>query len=152
MNDDNSYMRLAMEEAKIAQGKDEVPIGAVLIDNESGEVLSKAHNLTRTRHDPSAHAESLAIREACTLRESQRIPNTTLYVTIEPCPMCAALISYARIDRVVFGATDPKSGGITAAPKLYEKDQIHHKPNVISGVMEEDCRALIQRFFQSKRK
>lgn len=144
-------MRLAMEEAKIAQSKDEVPIGAVLVDNETGEVLSKAHNLTRAHHDPSAHAECLAIRQACTLRTSQRIPDTTLFVTIEPCPMCASLISYARIKRVVFGASDPKSGGITAAPKLYEKDQIHHKPEVTSGIMENACRDLMQDFFKEKR-
>jgi len=143
-------MRVAMEEAKAAALRDEVPIGAVIVD-ESGEILARAGNRTRELHDPSAHAEILAIRAACEKSGAQRIPNTTLYVTLEPCAMCAAAISFARINRVIFGASDHKGGGILHGGKFYEQPTCHHKPAVEHGVMADKCGQILKDFFKAKR-
>lgn len=145
-------MAMALEEAKIAEAHDEVPIGAVIVHHETGEVVAKAHNLTRTHCDPCSHAEALAIREVCKKEGAQRIPDYDLYVTLEPCPMCAALISYARIKTLVYGAEDKKSGGLSDGPMLYTHPQLHHKPEVRSGVLAEESAQLLQNFFKEKRK
>ena len=147
---DNSFMQAALEEAKHAAARDEVPIGAVLV-NESGEIVAKAGNRTRELNDPSAHAEILVIREACDKSGAQRIPDTTLYVTLEPCAMCAAAISFARIKRVVFAADDPKGGGILHGGKFYDQPTCHHKPDVQHGLMASECGEILREFFKSKR-
>jgi len=148
-----AYMHAALEEAKKAGAKDEVPIGAVLVNNASGEIIARGHNITRCAHDPTAHAEMNIIRAACKQLGSQRIPGHDLYVTLEPCPMCAAALSFARIDQIIYGAADPKSGGISAedGPDLYNKTQIHHKPRIIADICADQCGALISEFFKNKR-
>ena len=143
-------MRTAMEEAKAAQDSDEVPVGAVII-NKDGNIITQMGNKTRTLNDPSAHAEILAIREACKKARAQRIPGCTLYVTLEPCAMCAAAISFARMERVVFGALDPKGGGILHGGQFYTQSTCHHKPVVEHGLMKNECSQILKQFFKQKR-
>ncbi|MCK5383956.1 MAG: nucleoside deaminase [Alphaproteobacteria bacterium] len=143
-------MQAALEEAKRADARDEVPIGAVLVD-EKGRIIAKNGNRTREMNDPSAHAEILCVREACKAANAQRIPGYTLYVTLEPCTMCAAALSFARIKRVVFGASDPKGGGILHGGRFYEQPTCHHKPEVSHGLMEEECGLILRDFFKKRR-
>ena len=144
-------MQAALEEARFASERDEVPIGAVLIHRETGEIVARAGNRTIEQADPTAHAEILLIRDMCQKLGVQRIPEYDVYVTIEPCPMCAAALSFARIGTIVFGATDPKSGGITSEVELYSKPQLHHKPITLSGLMAEECGQMMKDFFSRKR-
>ena len=144
-------MQLALQQAQAAFDANEVPIGAVLVERTTGAILSQTRNQTIEFHDPTAHAEILAIRSGCQQTGAQRIPEYDLYVTLEPCPMCAAALSFARIGRVIYGADDPKSGGLSTGPCLYNHTQLHHKPEVISGVLAAESAALLQRFFQDKR-
>ena len=143
-------MRAALEEANHAAMRDEVPIGAI-ITNDRGEIVARTGNKTRELSDPCAHAEILAIRKACEGINSQRIPNHTLYVTLEPCAMCAAAISFARISRVVFGASDQKGGGILHGGQFYTQPTCHHKPSVQHGLMAEECGEILKDFFKKKR-
>lgn len=143
-------MRAALEEANHAAMRDEVPIGAI-ITNDKGEIVARTGNKTRELSDPCAHAEILAIRAACESINSQRIPNYTLYVTLEPCAMCAAAISFARISRVIFGASDQKGGGILHGGKFYTQPTCHHKPSVQHGLMAENCGGILKNFFKRKR-
>lgn len=149
--EDHSRMQAALEEARFASERDEVPIGAVLIHRETGEIVGRAGNRTIEQCDPTAHAEILLIREMCRKLGVQRIPDYDLYVTVEPCPMCAAALSFARIGTIVFGASDPKSGGISSTVDLYSKPQIHHKPAILAGLMAEECGQIIKDFFARKR-
>lgn len=144
-------MSLAWEEAKQAAARDEVPIGAVIVDPTSGNIIARNGNRTRELKDPSAHAEILVIREACEKAGAQRIPELDLYVTLEPCAMCAAAISFARIRRVVFGADDPKGGGILHGGKFYEQPTCHHKPVVSHGTLAADCSLILKEYFKAKR-
>jgi tRNA(adenine34) deaminase len=144
------FMELALKEAKKAGQIGEVPVGAILV-SENGEILSAAHNQTIKRVDPTAHAEILAIREAALKINNYRLPNTTLYVTVEPCIMCMGAIVHARISRVVFGATDPKWGAAGSLYNYAEDDRLNHRVEIIAGVRAEDCRRLIQDFFRAKR-
>ena len=144
-------MRAALEEAKQAKLRDEVPIGAVLVHNDTQKIIASAGNRTRELKDPSAHAEILSIREACEIQGAQRIPNTTLYVSLEPCTMCAAAISFARIERVIIGADDPKGGGILHGAKFYEQPTCHWKPDVKYGLLAQECGQILRDFFKSKR-
>ena len=143
-------MRAALEEANHAAMRDEVPIGAI-ITNDKGEIVARTGNKTRELSDPCAHAEILAIRAACESINSQRILNHTLYVTLEPCAMCAAAISFARISRVVFGASDQKGGGILHGGQFYTQPTCHHKPSVQQGLMVEECGEILKNFFKRKR-
>ena len=149
--DDHSRMLSALEEARCAGIRDEVPIGAVLVNRITGQIVAKAGNRTIECSDPTAHAEILVIREICQKLGVQRIPDHDLYVTIEPCPMCAAALSFARIHTIIFGATDPKSGGITSSVDLYSKSQLHHKPIIKSGILADECSQLMKDFFAQKR-
>jgi tRNA(adenine34) deaminase len=154
MNDPDQHialMRLALQEAEKAALLGEVPIGALIIDSDSGEILAKTHNETITRSDPTAHAEILALRQVCAIKEAQRIPGCTLYVTIEPCPMCASAISFARFDHIYFGATDIKSGGFVSGPNLMSHAALHHKPGFTGGVLGDEAAALMQKFFKERR-
>ncbi len=144
-------MTLALREAQKAYERDEVPIGAVIVSNNNGEVLAVNGNRTREKNNPCAHAEILVIEEACNRKGAQRIPECDLYVTVEPCPMCASAASFARINTVIFGAIDEKSGGAISGPRLYESPAIHHKPHVISGILASDCGTLMTEFFKGKR-
>lgn len=148
---DHIRMQAALEEARKAAIRDEVPIGAVLVDSRTGEIVSTHSNSTIAQSDPSAHAEILVIREIAAKLNTQRLPEYDLYVTLEPCPMCAAAISFARIRRLVFGAVDAKSGGVVSGPQLYNHSQMHHKPEVIQGVLAEDCGKILKDFFAAKR-
>lgn len=145
------FMELAMDQARLAQKRDEVPIGAVIIHGETGEIIASSCNETLALNDPTAHAEILAIRQACSVLGAQRIPECDLYVTLEPCPMCAAAISFARIRHVFFAATDEKSGGFISGPKLSEHVNLHHKPAYSYGLCAEESAALLRGFFKEKR-
>lgn len=144
-------MTLALEEAKSAAARNEVPIGAVIVDPRDNSVIASASNRTRELRDPSAHAEMLAIREACAKAGAQRIPELDLYVSLEPCAMCAAAISFARIRRLVFAAPDPKGGGVLHGGKFYEQPTCHHRPNVSHGTLADECGDILRGFFREKR-
>ena len=151
MNDTRlKFMELALQEAKKAGQIGEVPVGAVLV-SENGKILSAAHNQTIKLADPTAHAEILAIREAALNINNYRLLNTTLYVTVEPCIMCMGAIVHARIQRVVFGATDSKWGAAGSLYNYAEDDRLNHRVEIIAGVCAEDCRRLMQDFFRVKR-
>lgn len=140
-----------MEEAKQAALRDEVPIGAVVADPQRKIILSRAGNRTRELYDPTAHAEILALRAACENAEAQRIPQYDLYVTLEPCAMCAAAISFARIRRLIFAAPDAKGGGVLHGGKFYEQPTCHHRVMVSHGLMGKEASALLKQFFRNKR-
>ena len=143
-------MNVALEEAAKALERGEVPIGAVIVEN-FGNIVARAGNETRARMDPSAHAEVLAIREACTVLKTERLVNCDMYVTLEPCAMCAALIANARIRRIYFAASDPKSGGIQQGARIFDRKQTHHVPEIYSGIGEEKAAKLLRNFFSKKR-
>mgnify|MGYP003330756239 FL=1 len=145
-----SYMDQALEEARAAAGRGEVPVGAVIV-SPSGEVVARAGNRTREMNDPTAHAEILAIRAACAAMGDERLKVHDLYVTLEPCPMCAAAISFARISRLYFGASDPKSGGVLMGPRVFDQAQCNHKPEIYNGLQERESEGLLKSFFQGRR-
>lgn len=142
-----SHMDKALEEARSAAARGEVPVGAVIV-SETGDVLASAGNRTRELSDPTAHAEILAIREAATKLGSERLTGCDLYVTLEPCPMCASAISQARISRLYYGASDPKSGGVENGPKVFSHSQSHHVPEVYEGIGAEEASTLLTEFFK----
>ena len=144
------YMRLALQEAKKAGQFDEVPVGAVLV-SEAGELLAAARNRTIELSDPTAHAEVIALREAAEKIRNYRLLNTTLYVTIEPCPMCMGALVHARVARLVFGAKDPKWGAAGSLYNVAQDRRLNHQVEVIAGVCEPECRELVQEFFRRKR-
>lgn len=144
-----SYMAAALDEARAAGARGEVPVGAVIVA--AGRVVARAGNRTRELADPTAHAEMLAIREACRVLGSERLPGHDLYVTLEPCPMCAAAISAARIGRLYYGAADPKSGGVAVGARVFSHPQCHHVPEVYDGIGGAEAEALLKAFFQGKR-
>jgi tRNA(adenine34) deaminase len=146
MNRFRTYMPLALEQARAAGLRGEVPVGAVIV-SERGVVVAAAGNRTRELHDPTAHAEMLVIRAACATLGQERLLGHDLYVTLEPCPMCAMAISHARIRRLYYGAADPKSGGIGQGPRIFAHAQCHHAPEVYDGIDAEDAQALLQDFF-----
>lgn len=140
-----------MEEARSAAARGEVPIGAVVADPASGRILARAGNETVQRHDPTAHAEIIAIRAACVQEKAQRIPAFDLYVTLEPCAMCAGAIAFARIRRLVFAASDPKGGGVLHGGRFFEQPTCHHKIIVEHGLMAEESSILLKDFFKERR-
>lgn len=142
-------MEAAIAEAKAAALRGEVPIGAVVARD--GEILARAGNRTRELADPTAHAEMLAIREACRLSASERLPGADLYVTLEPCPMCAAAISFARIRRLYFGASDEKGGAVISGIRLYSQPVCHHAPEIYPGFAETIISEMLKSFFRKKR-
>ncbi len=148
MSDFTSFMDVALTEAKAAAARGEVPVGAVIV--RAGKVVAKAGNRTREMADPTAHAEMLALRAACAVL-GERLPDCDLYVTLEPCPMCATALSFARIRRLYYAASDPKSGGIEQGPRLFSHPQCHHKPEVYEGLREQEASALLKGFFADKR-
>lgn len=143
-------MALALEEARKAAARDEVPIGAVLVHADSGEIAAASGNRTLELKDPTAHSEVLVIRELCSKTGAQRIPEYDLYVTLEPCALCAAAISFARIRKLVFGATDPKGGGVIHGGKFYEQPTCHHRPEVQHRDIPE-CGQILKDYFRAKR-
>lgn len=151
MKSDHTYMTHALEEAKQAAIRDEVPIGAVLVDTQSGDIIARAGNRTIELSDPTAHAEILCLREGAKLAKSQRIPNYDLFVTLEPCTMCAAAVSFARIRRIIYGASDPKGGAVDSGVKFFTQPTCHHKIETAGGIMAEDCGQILKNYFKSKR-
>lgn len=145
-----SHMELALAEARAAGKRDEVPVGAVIV-GPGGHVLAQAGNRTRELRDPSAHAEMLAIRAACAALGAERLTGCDLYVTLEPCAMCAGAIAHARIARVYFGASDPKSGGTLHGAKVFDHPQAHHHPEVYDGIAGAESEALLKGFFAYRR-
>ena len=143
-------MDLALEEAEAARDLGEVPIGAVVVDAD-GKVLARAGNCTLALRDPTAHAEMIAIRQACIRLGSERLVGYDLYVTLEPCAMCAAAISFARIRRLYFGAADPKGGAVEHGPRFFSQPTCHHAPEVVGGIGEARASALLRQFFAARR-
>jgi tRNA(Arg) A34 adenosine deaminase TadA len=139
----------AFDEARAAGARGEVPIGAAIMHE--GSLIASAGNRTRELHDPTAHAEILAIRMACEKLGSERIGDCDLYVTLEPCPMCAGAISFARIRRLYYAAPDPKGGGVEHGPRVFSHATCHHTPEIYSGLRESEAADLLKRFFQEKR-
>lgn len=142
-------MSLAVEQARKAAQAAEVPIGAVIIKD--NKIIAGAHNLTETTCDPTAHAELLVIRSACEILKSPRLADCDLYVTLEPCAMCAAAISFARIRRLYFGAADPKGGGVENGPRFFSQATCHHKPDVYGGIDETESGEMLKKFFKARR-
>lgn len=149
-NIDEKYMRIALKEAQNAVILDEVPVGAVIVKD--GKILAKSHNLREKSNDPTSHAEINAIRKACKKLNSWRLEGATIYVTIEPCSMCAGTLLQCRISRIVYGASDPKGGAIESSLELFNAKNINHHPEILGGVLKEECSQLISSYFKSKRK
>lgn len=143
-------MARALDEARAAGARGEVPVGAVICDA-AGAVIAAAGNCTRELNDPTAHAEMLAIRAACTALASERLTGCDLHVTLEPCPMCAAAIGYARLSRLYYGASDPKSGGVEHGARVFAHSSCHHAPEVYGGIGSEAAAGLLRAFFKGRR-
>jgi len=143
-------MEIALQEAKAAAERGEVPVGAVVVGPD-GTILARAGNRVEAENDASAHAELLALRAAAAARGSPRLPDCDLVVTLEPCPMCAQAIGFFRIRRLVFGAYDPKGGGVEHGARVYEASSCHHRPEVVGGVRETEASALLRGFFAGRR-
>lgn len=146
----SSFMDLALQEAEAAAGRGEVPVGAVLVCE--GEVVARAGNETRARNDPTAHAEILVLRSAARALGRERLEGCDLYATLEPCTMCAAAISLARVRRLYFGAPDPKGGGVEHGVRFFRQPTCHHAPEVYSGIGESSAAALLKEFFSERRR
>jgi tRNA(adenine34) deaminase len=144
-----SFMDLALDEARTAVAAGEVPVGCVIVHE--GEVIARAHNRTLTDRDPTAHCEMLAIRHAAEALASERLTDCDLYVTLEPCAMCAAAISFARIRRLYYGAADPKGGAVENGVRFFASPTCHHRPEVYGGIGEADAAALLKDFFRARR-
>ncbi|MBQ6893156.1 MAG: nucleoside deaminase [Clostridia bacterium] len=148
MNDDLYYMSEAIAEARLASEIDEVPVGAIVVHD--GVIIARAHNLRETEKNALYHAETMVINAACKVLGGWRLPRCTLYVTLEPCPMCAGAIVNSRIERVVFGAYDRRAGAFGSVLDL-NAYPLNHKPEIVGGIMEEECRTMLQEFFKRKR-
>jgi tRNA(adenine34) deaminase len=147
--DFRSYMSIALEEARAAAGRGEVPVGAVVVLGD--RILARDGNRTRELCDPTAHAEVLAIRAACRVLGSERLVGADIYVTLEPCPICAGAISAARLARLYYGAADPKSGGVAVGARVFSHPQCHHVPEVYDGIGGPEAEALLKGFFEGRR-
>ncbi len=145
------YMEQALAQAEAAAGRGEVPVGAVLVDPASGQAVAASGNRVVELSDPTAHAELLVIRAAAAARRSERLDGLDLYVTLEPCAMCAAAISLARLRRVVYGADDPKGGGVAHGARVFDQPTCHHRPEVVAGIGEVRAAALLRDFFRERR-
>lgn len=144
-------MRRALDQARKAAAVGEVPVGAVLVD-ETDELIAGGHNQPIGARDPSAHAEIVALRAAAQKLDNYRLPGSTLYVTIEPCAMCVGALVQARVQRLVYGAAEPKTGAIESAHRLFESGEFNHRPEIVGGVLADECAALMSEFFAARRK
>jgi tRNA(Arg) A34 adenosine deaminase TadA len=151
LDHDLPMMRLALEAAQAAAAGGEIPVGAVVFDPATGEVIATASNAPIRGHDPTAHAEILALRQAGAARGNYRLTGLSLAVTLEPCAMCAGAISLARIGRLIFGAADPKGGAVIHGPRFFEQATCHWRPEVSGGVLEDEAAALLREFFRARR-
>ena len=150
MNTDEEYMQRALQLAEQAQAEDEVPVGAVVVKD--NHIIAEASNQPIQRHDPTAHAEIIALRKAGEVLGNYRLVDCTLYVTLEPCPMCANAMVHARINRLVFGADDPRTGAAGSVFNLVQSDKLNHQVEVTRGILAESCGLILSRFFQQRRK
>jgi len=148
---DNSFMQEAVKEAKKAFDLDEVPVGAVIVDVTTGKIIAKTHNRNILNKDSTAHAEILALKEACRVKNSHRLDDCDLYITLEPCAMCAGAISLSRIRRIYYGASDKKSGAVEHGARVFESPACHHKPEVYGNINSQECENLLKDFFAKKR-
>jgi tRNA(Arg) A34 adenosine deaminase TadA len=148
---DERFMRMALDLAQAAADAGEVPVGAVIVDEATGEVVATGANAPISGHDPTAHAEIQAIRAAATALGNYRLAGLTLYVTLEPCAMCAGAISHARIGRLVWGADDPKGGAVLHGPRLFDQPTLHSRPAVEGGILAESCGEALRAFFRARR-
>ena len=146
-----SFMDRALREAEQAAERGEVPVGAVIVDGQTGVVLASNGNRVEADSDPTAHAEILVIREAASKLGEPRLETCDLYVTLEPCAMCASAIAHARIRRLYFGAYDPKGGGVEHGAQVFARTTTHHKPEIVGGLDEERCAEMLKRFFRERR-
>ena len=146
---DQKFMLAALKEAEKSVALDEVPVGAIIVKN--NKIVARGHNLREKSHDPTAHAEIVAIRKACKKFDSWRLEGCTMYVTVEPCAMCAGTLLWTRIDRIVFGCKDPKGGALGSSFELFKVKNINHHPEITGGVLEEECARLMKDFFKKKR-
>lgn len=147
----DSYMIEAFHQAELASARGEVPVGAVLVETRAKRILAAEGNRVLELKDPSAHAEMLVIRKGCRVLKNERLAGCDLYVTLEPCPMCAQMISFARIRRLYFGAGDEKMGGVLHGPKIFKSTSCHHRPEVFEGMGETRAKKLMQDFFKKRR-
>ena len=150
-NAQTSFMEIALEEAVRAAERGEVPVGCVVVESTSGDIVGQSGNRAEAWKDPTAHAEMIALREATKTLGDTRLPTCDLYVTLEPCPMCATAISFARIRRLYFGASDSKGGGVENGPRIFDQPTCHHRPDVYGGIGEADAAALLKSFFADRR-
>lgn len=141
----------ALQKAKEAFDMDEIPVGAVIFNTKTFEIISSAHNETVQKYDPLAHAEIVAIRQACQKLNVKQLVGYSIFTTLEPCVMCAGAIGWARLDNVYFGASDPKTGAVDQGAQVFIHPQTHHKPNVVRGIRAEECGVLMSQFFKAKR-
>jgi tRNA(adenine34) deaminase len=146
---DHQFMQQALDQAKLAAMAGEVPVGAVLVRD--GKIISRGFNQPIGNSDPSAHAEMIALRSAAQLESNYRLPGTTLYVTLEPCIMCAGAMLHARVERLVFGATDPKTGAAGSVLNVFSEKQINHQTQVEGGIMDDECGQVLRDFFKGRR-
>jgi tRNA(adenine34) deaminase len=146
---DRQFMQQALDQAKLAAMAGEVPVGAVLVRD--GKIISRGFNQPISNSDPSAHAEMMALRAAAHIESNYRLPGTTLYVTLEPCIMCAGAMLHARVERVVFGATDPKTGAAGSVLNVFSEKQINHQTQVEGGIMDDECGQILRDFFKGRR-
>ena len=146
---DRQFMQQALEQARLAALAGEVPVGAVIVRD--GQVIARAFNQPITNHDPSAHAEMLALRQAALAEENYRLPGATLYVSLEPCTMCAGAMLHARVDRIVYGASDPKTGAAGSVLDVFSLKQLNHQTVIEGGVMGQECGQLLRDFFKERR-
>ncbi len=145
----NNFMEEALKQARIAFEKDEVPVGAVIVEN--GKIIATSHNQNLILKDPTAHAEILVMRKAAKIKDSARLDGCDLYITLEPCAMCASAIALARISRVYYAASDIKFGAVENGVRIFSSTSCHHKPEIYSGISEEESKKLMQSFFRNKR-
>lgn len=145
------YMQVALTLAQKAQAEDEVPVGAIIVNPKDGKIIASAFNQSAHKGDATAHAEILAIQAACRELKSTRLWGMDMYVTLEPCTMCAAAISFARIEHLYFGAADEKGGAVISGVKFYEAKTCHHRPEIIQGICAEECAQILKDFFAAKR-
>jgi tRNA(adenine34) deaminase len=146
---DEQYMRLAVRQAEIAEQNGDVPIGAVIIHN--NQIIAKAYNQREQLNDPTAHAEIIALTQAAAALDTWRLNDCTIYVTLEPCPMCSGALVLARIDRLVYGCDDPKTGAVKSLYNIVQDDRLNHRLEVTSGVLADECSSLLQNFFALRR-
>ena len=146
---DNQFMKLALNQAEIAEENGDVPIGAVIVHQ--GQIIGRAYNQREQLKDPTAHAEIIALTQAAAALETWRLNDCTMYVTLEPCPMCAGALVLARIDRLVYGCDDPKTGAVKSLYNIVQDDRLNHRLEVTSGILADECSALLQNFFARRR-